>query len=88
MFRDIPSVEEGQVQVKPGSVLCCYTDGLVEQEDATEAPFGTERLATLLQGHEGQSLEDVHQEIVDALEAFRGDTPRLDDTAMLSCRFR
>ena len=26
--------------------------------------------------------------VVGALEAFRGDTPRLDDTAMLSCRFR
>ena len=87
MFRDIPSVEEGQVPVTAGSVLCCYTDGLVEQEDAAEVPFGTERLASL-QGHEGQSLEDVHQKIVDALEAFRGDTPRLDDTAMLSCRFR
>lgn len=88
MFRDIPSVEEGQVTVTPGSVLCCYTDGLVEQEDAAEVPFGTERLATLLQGHEGRTLEDVHQHIVGALEAFRGDTPRLDDTAMLSCRFR
>ena len=88
MFREIPSVEEGQIQVMAGSVLCCYTDGLVEQEDAAEVPFGTERLATLLKGHDGQALEGVHQQIVDALEAFRGDTPRLDDTAMLSCRFR
>ena len=74
--------------MKAGSVLCCYTDGLVEQENASEVPFGTERLATLLQEHEGQTLEDIHQEIVNALEAFRGETPRLDDTAMLSCRFR
>ena len=88
MFRDIPSVEEGQVPVTAGSVLCCYTDGLVEQEDAAEVPFGTERLASLLKEHEGQALEDVHGQIVGALEAFRGDTPRLDDTAMLSCRFR
>ena len=88
MFRDIPSVEEGQVSVTAGSVLCCYTDGLVEQENATEVPFGTERLVSLLSGHEGQALEDVHEKIVGALEAFRGDTPRLDDTAMLSCRFR
>ena len=52
-------------------MLCCYTDGLVEQENARNA-FGTERLATLLQEHEGQTLEDIHQEIVNALRRSVG----------------
>jgi sigma-B regulation protein RsbU (phosphoserine phosphatase) len=87
MFRDIPSMNVGTIAVPVGSVLCCYTDGLVEQENDLEVPFGTDRLLGLLSHHQGQTLEAVHRTIVAALDAFRGEEPPLDDTAMLSCRF-
>ena len=87
MFRDIPSMNVGRLDVPMGGVLCCYTDGLVEQENDMEVPFGTDRLLSMLAHHQGQSLEAVHRTIVAALDAFRGDEPPLDDTAMLSCRF-
>ena len=87
MFRDIPSMNVGRLDVPIGGVLCCYTDGLVEQENDMEVPFGTDRLLSMLAHHQGQSLEAVHRTIVAALDAFRGGEPPLDDTAMLSCRF-
>ena len=87
MFREIPSVNLGSVDLPVGSLLCCYTDGLIEQENDQEVPFGTDRLLGLLAHHKGQSLEAVHRTVVAALDAFRGDEPPLDDTAMLSCRF-
>ena len=87
MFRDIASMNVGRLDVPVGGVLCCYTDGLVEQENDMEVPFGTDRLLSMLAHHQGQSLEAVHRTIVAALDAFRGDEPPLDDTAMLSCRF-
>ena len=87
MFRDIPSMNVGTVEVSSGGVLCCYTDGLVEQENNLEIPFGTDRLLNLLANNKGQTLESVHLEIIAALEEFRGEEPALDDTAMLSCRF-
>jgi sigma-B regulation protein RsbU (phosphoserine phosphatase) len=87
MFRDIPSMNVGSLNVPVGSLLCCYTDGLIEQENDQEVPFGTDRLLGMLSHHKGQSLESVHRTVVAALEAFRGEVPPLDDTAMLSCRF-
>jgi sigma-B regulation protein RsbU (phosphoserine phosphatase) len=87
MFRDIPSMNVGSLNVPMGSLLCCYTDGLIEQENDQEVPFGTDRLLGMLSHHKGQSLESVHRTVVAALEAFRGEVPPLDDTAMLSCRF-
>ena len=87
MFRDIPSMNVGRLAAPAGSVLCCYTDGLVEQENNLEVPFGTDRLLGLLSHHQGQTLEAVHDAIVASLDAFRGDEPPLDDTAMLTCRF-
>jgi len=87
MFREIPTISVGQSDAPSGSLLCCYTDGLIEQENDQEVPFGTDRLMGLLTHHKGQSLESVHRTVVAALEAFRGEVPPLDDTAMLSCRF-
>ena len=88
MFRDIPSMNVGRFDVPMGGVLCCYTDGLVEQENDMEVPFGTDRLLSMLAHHQGQSLEAVHRTIVAAsLDAFRGDEPPLDDTAMLTLPF-
>lgn len=87
MFRDIPSISKGHTAITKGSLLCCYTDGLIEQENEQEVPFGTDRLLGLLAHHQGQALESVHASIVASLEAFRGDTPPLDDTAMLTVRF-
>ena len=87
MFREIPSMNVGVMQVPVGGLLCCYTDGLIEQENSLEVPFGTDRLLGLLSHHQGQSLEAVHEGVVAALDAFRGNQPPLDDTAMLSCRF-
>jgi sigma-B regulation protein RsbU (phosphoserine phosphatase) len=87
MFRDIPSIELGEIKDTKGGLLCCYTDGLVEQENDHEVPFGTDRLLSLLRHHKGQSLSSVNNAVVAAVEAYRGDVPRLDDTALLSIRF-
>lgn len=87
MFREIPTIGQGSVSLGQGSVLCCYTDGLIEQENDREVPFGTDRLFGLLAHHKGQALSAVNASIVAALEAFRGETPPLDDTAMLTVRF-
>ncbi|MDA0728224.1 MAG: SpoIIE family protein phosphatase [Bacteroidetes bacterium] len=87
MFRDIPSMEVGDVKAVKGGLLCCYTDGLVEQENDHEVPFGTDRLLSLLRHHKGQSLTSVNNAVVAAVEAYRGEVPRLDDTALLSIRF-
>jgi len=60
---------------------------LVEQENAQEVPFGTDRLLALLQHHRGQTLEAVNNSVVASVEAYRGEVSRLDDTALLTVRF-
>ena len=87
MFRDLPSMDIGTVKRVAGGLLCCYTDGLVEQENAQEVPFGTDRLLALLQHHRGQTLEAVNNSVVASVEAYRGEVSRLDDTALLTVRF-
>ncbi|HIO59631.1 MAG TPA: hypothetical protein EYN28_05580 [Flavobacteriales bacterium] len=88
MFDELPTVESGVFSALPGSSLICYTDGLVEQEDAKEVPFGMTRLEAIVRAGESVTLDEMHAEMVKQLHKFRGKTPPLDDTALLSCRFK
>ena len=87
MFEEIPRIQEGRMTIDPGSVLICYTDGLVEQENESQDEFGVERLAELGRTASGREAESLNALILEAFNAFRGSTPYFDDTALLTCRF-
>ncbi|PCJ80686.1 MAG: hypothetical protein COA49_07585 [Bacteroidetes bacterium] len=88
MFEELPTVQSGIFNALPGSSLICYTDGLVEQENSKEVPFGMARLEKIVRGGDSMSLDKMHEEMVLELQTFRGKIPPLDDTALLSCRFK
>jgi len=76
------------VEVLSGSTLICYTDGLVEQENEKSEEFGMTRLEEIVRQGDGLTIDAMHSTMVKSLKDFRGSTPPLDDTALLSCRFR
>jgi sigma-B regulation protein RsbU (phosphoserine phosphatase) len=88
MFPELPSIEVGDVEIPRGSVLVCYTDGLVEQEDAEGIPFGNTRLETAVRERRGMGAAAIQEGVLAGLEAFRGATPAFDDTALLTAAFR
>lgn len=87
MFEEIPRIQEGRMTIDPGSILICYTDGLVEQENEKQEEFGVERLAELGRNASGRQAESLNAQILESFNAFRGSTPYFDDTALLTCRF-
>ena len=88
MFAEIPSVDMGRLHVSPDSVLVCYTDGLVEQENEAGVPFGMQRMERLVRERRGMSVGQIQSALLDAVETFRGAEPTFDDTALLLARFR
>ncbi|MDA0731259.1 MAG: SpoIIE family protein phosphatase [Bacteroidetes bacterium] len=88
MFKELPTIVSGNVEVLSGSTLICYTDGLVEQENEKSEEFGMTRLEEIVRQGEGLTIDAMHSTMVKSLKDFRGSTPPLDDTALLSCRFR
>lgn len=87
MFEEIPSISLGQCDLRPGAVIVCYTDGLVELENKDLAEYGVERLESLLAKVGDKAMSDLNQEILTEIDNYRGDMPYVDDTAILSCRF-
>ena len=46
------------------------------------------RLEEIVRKGEDMTIDAMHSTMVKSLKDFRGSTPPLDDTALLSCRFR
>lgn len=87
MFDEIPVMTMGKKIIKPGTLVVCYTDGLVELEDENLEEFGTARLEQITRDNFNLSMEDLNAKIMLELNKFRGEMPYIDDTALLSCRF-
>lgn len=87
MFEELPKIVDGEIKIDPGSVIVCFTDGLVETENSMSQDFGTERLEKLMLTCFNDSVSDLNEIIIQSLNDFKGDAPYHDDIAILSCRF-
>ncbi|MCW5899111.1 MAG: PP2C family protein-serine/threonine phosphatase [Flavobacteriales bacterium] len=87
MLPSLPFLKPGERDLPPGSTLLCYTDGLVEQENAAGEELGTQEVERLLTMHESEGPARIGQALKAAYELHRGDQPFLDDIAVLTCRF-
>ncbi len=88
MFREIPSIEAGTVNIRPGATLLCYTDGLVEQENSDDVPFGMQRMEEVVRERRGMPVDAVQQALTEAVRTFKGSEPSFDDTALMVVRFK
>jgi len=88
MMPELPFLQVGEAQVRSGDTLLCYTDGLVEQEDAYENDLGTTPLMKAVEDFSASGPQAVNTAVVGAFEAHRDGEPYLDDIALLTCRFR
>lgn len=87
MFPELPFVTSGQAQLLPGSVLFCYTDGIVEQESSTGEPYGLDRFVALASKHaDAFDTRALHKLLLDDFQGFKADTDALDDVTLLTCR--
>ena len=62
------------VTVEPGDVLCLYSDGVTEAQNAAGELFDVARMCGVIERAlaEGRPLDDVTRAVFDAVEAFSG----------------
>jgi sigma-B regulation protein RsbU (phosphoserine phosphatase) len=88
MLDDLPFVQEGIVNIRPGTFLLCYTDGLVETENESGMAYGMERLRNFIsENAKTGTLASFHEKLLHEIESFKGDGPHADDITLLSARF-
>ena len=88
MMPQLPFLRVGEVALPKEAMLLCYTDGLVEQEDAHGHAFELAPLTAAITGFAGAGPDGVVAALRASFEAHRGNEPYLDDIAVLCCRVK
>lgn len=69
-----------------GDSLLLYTDGVTEVYNFQNEEFGQERLGELVHQHADRTAPDLLQAIRQAVSAFGGDRPLVDDVTMVALK--
>lgn len=87
-MHPLPFLNEGFITDLDDFFLFCYTDGLTETVNETGDEFGIEKLLGYFeQDHTyNKPLKVIHQDIIVALDKFKGRNGYHDDITILSCR--
>lgn len=88
MLDELPTIREGVVILDPGTIITCYTDGVVELENIREREFGESKLELILLDNQESSVQEVNDSIVELLRSHKGQMPYVDDIALLTTRFK
>lgn len=87
-MHPLPFLNEGFITDLDDFLLFCYTDGLTETVNEQGQEFGADRIIEYFrQDHTyTKDLKTIHQDIIVALDAFKGKKGYNDDITILSCR--
>jgi len=78
--------DKTRLQLEPGDLLVCYTDGITEPENAYGEMFGEERMVDLVKKHQRQDPLFIIHAVMEAVKSWTG-TPELqDDMTLLIAR--
>jgi len=87
-MHPLPFLNEGFITNLDDFLLFCYTDGLTETVNEAQQEFGFDRLMEYFADEVTytKDLKDIHQDIIVALDNFKGRNSYHDDITILSCR--
>lgn len=88
MFDELERVREGIVNVKPGALLICYTDGLVEQSNDKDEEFGIDRVQQIVKDNFRNTPGEINQQLLSTLNIHKGDKAFIDDIALITSRIK
>jgi sigma-B regulation protein RsbU (phosphoserine phosphatase) len=77
------SYQTQAVTIRPGQVLCLYTDGIIEHRNKDLEEFGETRLVETLRGSTQLPAHEILGRVYDAVWAFSPGTLPDDDMTMV-----
>ncbi|HET7539817.1 MAG TPA: SpoIIE family protein phosphatase [Polyangiaceae bacterium] len=88
IMSDLSDVPVTALTVEPGDVLCLYSDGITEAQNAAGELFDLARMSAVLEAAlaQGKALDDVTRAVFDEVDAFSG--RHEDDWTLLLVRRR
>ena len=79
---------EYEIQMKPGTCLFVYTDGVTDASNAQGEMFGMDRLEKAVNTDTDASPREICGNVTRAVDRFVRETPQFDDLTMLCLEYR
>jgi len=80
--------ESAAVKLEKGDYLVIYTDGVSEAVNVKSEMFEEERLRSLLESFQGQTVEQLTEVIREGVRAFTQGAPQSDDITVLVVQYK
>jgi serine phosphatase RsbU (regulator of sigma subunit) len=77
------TLHEAEIDIEPGDVLVCYTDGVTEAIDDAQNEFGVERLRRVIARHAGEDVAQIVRAILEAVDLHGRGQPPFDDVTLV-----
>jgi serine phosphatase RsbU (regulator of sigma subunit) len=77
------SLETQTVHLEHDDVIFLFTDGVSESVDIDGKEYGQERIGELIQQYAGETVEHLHQRIINELSRHRAGVDLRDDTTFV-----
>ena len=81
---DIITLDERSIELKPGSTLLLFTDGMTDCRDPKGVTFGLDRIKETLAALVGCSAQEICDRLFDALKAYQDGAPQDDDVTLVA----
>jgi sigma-B regulation protein RsbU (phosphoserine phosphatase) len=83
MFEEF-GYEGWSVELGAGDLLLCYSDGVIEAENAAEEQFGEQRLRDIVRETQGRPPAEIIRAIRSAVDVYRDEQPYEDDITLVA----
>jgi phosphoserine phosphatase RsbU/P len=87
-FHPLPFLNEGKIDNLEEFLFFSYTDGVVETYNENSEEFGSEWLSSYLVENSENEPEQIHREVLEKLNEFKGKKSFSDDITIFSCKVK
>ena len=88
IFENLPSLTEKNISIPKGSILACYTDGVVEQINSNNEEFGMDKLEKIILQNKEKTTNGIIDAIVNELDDYKEKASYNDDIALMCLRIK
>ena len=85
VFDELPFINQGEIDIDPGTLIVNYTDGLLDHEYHTNKTWGEDTLTDFIKENGHLSPDDFNQLLMDHIKLVIKGKP-IDDVTLLTLR--
>ncbi len=87
-FEKLPEIQEEIVPLEEGALIMSFTDGLADLRDEEGNLFEDKGIEDFAMTHGSKSAKDFNDQLLLAIDRYRGEEEYPDDIAVITCKIR